>query len=444
MQKEKELLSGNIFKTYTSYLFPTIIGMLTHSVYCIVDVMFIGLFIGSQGLAAFNIAMPIYTIYSALGLMLGVGGSVTISILIGKNQKEHVNKVFTITFLFSSLIGLLMSISGLLFPESFANILGASPDLQAPVMEYLFPLHSLALIYLINCTMQVVIRADYNPKLVMIAAVAGNATNIILDYLFVCVFNLGLLGAATATALGPVVSSCVWIFHYLLKKNTFHFTKRFWDFKLFTRIIKNGIGTLILELSLGCVVIFFNYVLLDVSGEDAVAIFAIISNIAYVGKGAFNGISQAAQPLISMNYGAKQIERVNKTLNISLEFAICISLLCFILILIFPEQIIGIFLNKQDMYLLDHATLAAKLYFISFVFTAINTVLMYYFQSVESIKVTTLIALLRGLVFILIGLAILPKLLGETGVWLTISFAEIATLLIAITMKAKLDKLPLI
>ena len=441
MQKEQALLSGNIFKTYISYLVPTVIGMLTHSVYCIVDVMFIGLYIGSQGLAAFNIAMPIYTIYSALGLMLGVGGSVTISVLIGKGQKEHVNKVFTMTFIFTALIGLFMSISGLLFPETFANILGASPDLQAPVMKYLFPLHSLALIYLINCTMQVIIRADYNPKLVMIAAVAGNATNIILDYIFVCIFNWGLLGAASATALGPVVSTCVWIFHYIKKKNTFHFTRKFWDFSLFQRIIKNGIGTLILELSLGCVVIFFNYVLLDVSGEDAVAIFAIISNIAYVGKGAFNGISQAAQPLISVNYGAKQMNRVNKTLNIALCFAIGASLLCFILILLYPEQVIGIFLNKSDMHLLDHGAYAAKLYFISFVFTSINTVLMYYFQSAESIKVTTLIALLRGLVFILIGLAIFPKLLGEAGVWLTITFAEIFTLIIAIPMKHKLDKI---
>lgn len=92
MEKEATLLSGDIKKTYVSYLIPTIVGMLTNSVYCIVDVMFVGLCIGAQGLAAFNIAMPVYTIYSSLGLMLGVGGAVTISVLIGKGKKEQVDK----------------------------------------------------------------------------------------------------------------------------------------------------------------------------------------------------------------------------------------------------------------------------------------------------------------------------------------------------------------
>lgn len=129
MEKEQTLLSGDIKKTYVSYLIPTIVGMLTNSIYCIVDVMFVGLCIGAQGLAAFNIAMPVYTIYSSLGLMLGVGGAVTISVLIGKGKKEQVSQVLTMTVLCSALIGILMSAYGLLFPDAFARMLGASPEL---------------------------------------------------------------------------------------------------------------------------------------------------------------------------------------------------------------------------------------------------------------------------------------------------------------------------
>ena len=247
MEKEATLLSGDIKKTYVSYLIPTIVGMLTNSVYCIVDVMFVGLCIGAQGLAAFNIAMPVYTIYSSLGLMLGVGGAVTISVLIGKGKKEQVDKVFTLTVLCSALIGIVMSAYGLLFPDAFARMLGASPQLMQGVKDYLQPLHCVALIYILNCTMQVIIRADYNPKLVMVAAVCGNATNILFDWLFVSVFQWGLFGAAAATALGPCVAMSIWIFHYLLKKNTFKFTKHFWDFSLLQRIFKNGVGTFILR-----------------------------------------------------------------------------------------------------------------------------------------------------------------------------------------------------
>ena len=440
MNKEELLLHGDIKKTYISYLIPTITGMITNSIFCICDVMFIGLYIGAKGLAAFNVAMPIYTIYSSLGLMLGVGGAVTISVMIGRNQKEKVNKVFTTTVLLCLLVGCFMCFFGLCFPDAFAKLLGASPDLIDYVKKYLFPLQLTAIIYILNSTMQVIIRADYNPKLVMLAAVSGNLVNIVFDWLFIGVFNWGMFGGAAATALGPIVAICILSFHYIKKKNTFSLTRNFFEWDILQRIFKNGIGTFILELSLGAVVIFFNIVLLDVSGQDAVAVFAIISNIAYVGKGIFNGISQAAQPIISTNYGARNMTRVKQALHTALAAGLLFSLFCYLLILLFPEAIVGFFINAKEMYLLDHGVWAAKIYFISFAFTAVNTVLMYYFQSVESTKVTMLIAILRGLIFVLIGLFIFPNFLGELGVWITIIFSEVMALLVALPIKRKIDQ----
>ena len=440
MNKEELVLHGDIKKTYISYLIPTITGMITNSIFCICDVMFIGLYIGAKGLAAFNVAMPIYTIYSSFGLMLGVGGAVTISVMIGRNQKEKVNKVFTTTVLLCLLVGCFMCFFGLCFPDAFAKLLGASPDLIDYVKKYLFPLQLTAIIYVLNSTMQVIIRADYNPKLVMLAAVSGNLVNIVFDWLFIGVFNWGMFGGAAATALGPIVAICILSFHYIKKKNTFSLTRNFFEWDILQRIFKNGIGTFILELSLGAVVIFFNIVLLDVSGQDAVAVFAIISNIAYVGKGIFNGISQAAQPIISTNYGARNMTRVKQTLHTALAAGLIFSLFCYLLILLFPEAIVGFFINAEEMYLLDHGVWAAKIYFISFAFTAVNTVLMYYFQSVESTKVTMLIAILRGLIFVLIGLFIFPNFLGELGVWITIIFSEVMALLVALPIKRKIDQ----
>ena len=333
-----------------------------------------------------------------------------------------------------------MCFFGLCFPDAFAKLLGASPDLIDYVKKYLFPLQLTAIIYVLNSTMQVIIRADYNPKLVMLAAVSGNLVNIVFDWLFIGVFNWGMFGGAAATALGPIVAICILSFHYIKKKNTFSLTRNFFEWDILQRIFKNGIGTFILELSLGAVVIFFNIVLLDVSGQDAVAVFAIISNIAYVGKGIFNGISQAAQPIISTNYGARNMTRVKQTLHTALAAGLIFSLFCYLLILLFPEAIVGFFINAEEMYLLDHGVWAAKIYFISFAFTAVNTVLMYYFQSVESTKVTMLIAILRGLIFVLIGLFIFPNFLGELGVWITIIFSEVMALLVALPIKRKIDQ----
>lgn len=442
MKKEEALLNGDIKKTYISYLIPTITGMLTNSVYCIVDVMFVGLYLGSKGLAAFNIAMPIFTFYSSIGLMLGVGGATTISVLVGQGDKKNVNKVFSFTVFLSMIIGLLVCVFGLIFLEPFSIMMGATPELLPGVKEYLFPLQCTAMFYILNCTMQVIIRSDYNPKLVMAAAVTGNCLNILFDWLFVGVFEWGLIGASTATAIGPVVAICILSFHYITKRNTMHFTLHFFDKQLIIRVFKNGVGTFILEFSLGAVVFMFNFVLMRVSGDGAVAIYAIVSNIAYVGKGIFNGISQAAQPLISVNYGAGKFLRIKASIKVAITAAIFFSVACFIAILIFAEPLVQFFLGTNSTpQLITLGAESARIYFISFIFTAINTVLMYYFQSVENIKATTVIAFLRGIVLVAVGLAVFPALLGVTGVWITISFAEGLTLILAIYLKKRQDRI---
>lgn len=223
MTKEERLIKGNVTQTFFAYLIPTIIGMLTNSVYCMVDVMFVGLCIGEKGLAAFNIAMPIFTIFSSVGLMLGVGGAITISVLIGQGEKEQAHRVFTLTVFSSFAIGMLMTVCGVLFLRPLAVMLGATPELTTDVMDYLRPLQYVAVFYVMNCTMQVLIRADYNPKLVMAAAVAGNGMNILLDWLFVGVFHWGLAGASSATAVGPCVAMAILSFHYICKRNTLRF-----------------------------------------------------------------------------------------------------------------------------------------------------------------------------------------------------------------------------
>ncbi|MEG0693080.1 MAG: MATE family efflux transporter [Oscillospiraceae bacterium] len=438
MKKEKALLDGKIGKTYISYLIPTIIGMLTNSVYCIVDVMFVGIYVGSEGLAALNIAMPIFTFYSSIGLMLGIGGATTISVLIGQGDKQNVDKVFSFTIFLSAAIGLLVTILGIIFLEPFAIMMGATPELLQGVKYYTFPLQCTALFYILNCTMQVIIRADYNPKLVMTAAVVANGLNIFFDWLFVGVYGWGLTGAAAATAIGPVVAIVILSFHYTLKKNTMHFKLHCLDKNLIKRVFQNGIGTFILEFSSGAVIFMFNFVLLRVSGQAAVAVYAIISNIAYVGKGIFNGISQAAQPLISVNYGAANYNRVKKSMLITAVTGFLFAGLTSLAIFLFPAQIVGIFIG-DDIALLPIGVNAAKIYFISFVFTGINTVLMYYFQSVENMKVASLIAILRGFILIAVGLLIFPIFFGEAGVWITITFAEVVTLLIALPIKKKQD-----
>lgn len=439
MKKEEALLNGGIGKTYVSYLVPTIIGMLTNSVYCIVDVMFVGIFVGTDGLAALNIAMPIFTFYSSIGLMLGIGGATTISVLIGQGDRANVDKVFSFTVYLSAFIGLLVTVFGLIFLEPFAYLMGATPELLEGVKQYTLPLQCTSLFYILNCTLQVIVRADYNPKLVMVAAVTANMLNILLDWVFVALLHMGLFGAALATSIGPVVAVCILSIHYIAKKNSMHFKLHCIDLSLIKRVFQNGIGTFILEFSSGTVVFMFNLSLLKVSGQAAVAVYAIISNIAYVGKGIFNGISQASQPLISVNYGAANFSRVKKSMRITMLTSVIFSGITVLAIAIFPAQIIGIFIG-DDISLLPIGINAARIYFISFIFTGVNTAMMYFFQSVENTRAATIIAIMRGFVLIAVGLIIFPIFMGEAGVWISITFAEVITLILALYVLKKQNK----
>ena len=293
---------------------------------------------------------------------------------------------------------------------------------------------------MLNIFFQVIIRSDYNPKLVMVAVIIGNVTNIVLDYLFVVEFNMGLKGASIATGLGPLVAFLFLMLHFVFKKNNIKIVKNFFDREILMEVLKNGSGSSILEFTSGSIIFIFNFILLRVSDSDAVAIYAIVSNIAFVSKSIFAGISQAAQPLISVNYGAKNFDRVKKSVNIALKVSIVTGLFAYLMIILFPEQIMSVFIG-QYAHLMERATDILIIYFVSCVFTGINTTLMYYFQSTGNGKIATIIAISRGFILITIGLLIFTPFLGELGVWVSITFAEIVTLICILPIKKRYDKL---
>ena len=437
MEKTEKLLHQNIFKVFLGYLLPTVMGMITHSLYCLADVMFIGVYVGSTALAAMNICMPIFTLFTSIGLLIGVGASTTIMVKLGQGDHEGPNKIFSLAIVSNLIVGITVSVLSTLFLEPFARFLGATDQLMPYVAQYMMPINCTCFAFIFSSMLQVLIRADYNPRLVMIATVTGNLFNIVFDYVFMAKMNMGIFGASLATAISPFIALALMSLHYILKNNTLHFTKDCFDLALLKRILQNGIGTFCLEFTSGMIIFVFNIVLLRISGELAIACYTIISNIAYVGKGIFNGIAQATQPLISANYGAEQYNRSQRAAKISIITSIVFSTVVFILVLLVPRQIAGFF--SEDMALIEACVPAMKLYFVSFAFTGINTMLMYYFQSIERAKISTVIALSRGIVLVLVGIILLTPVLGENGVWLTITFAELGTLAFAYPYKRMVD-----
>ena len=262
-----ELTTKSVNKVYLKYLIPTLLGMLSNSIYCIVDIYFVSAGSGSQGLAAMNICMPVFTILSCVGLLFGVGGATIMSISQGSGDMNTRNKAFSVSVFMMLIVGLLFSVFGVLFRKEFAYLLGSDDQLLPLVLEYLTPVMCSVLPFVLMYSLSVLLRADNNPKLAMAALMVGNISNIILDYVFVSVFHMGIFGASVATSIAPVLSLIAASFHFILRKNTVHFKLRSFDPKVIGRILSVGIGSGIMELSAGAIIFMFNSAILNLGGE---------------------------------------------------------------------------------------------------------------------------------------------------------------------------------
>lgn len=418
-----------VWRSYLSYLIPTMIGMITYSLYCLTDVLFVSLGVGSEGLAALNISLPIFTIYSCIAILIGVGASVTMTICKGEGNDLAASKVLTMAVVSVGVIGSILMILSIVCVKPIAIALGANEEILKPAMDYLRPVTWGILFYMFSGILTVLVRSDGNPKLVMIAGIIGNVINMGLNYIFIILMGMGTFGAGFATAIGFSISMAILWFHFILKKNTVGFTKDFWDKTLFIRMFNNGGGACILEISTGMTIFMINRALMKTSGATAVAIYSVISNIAFIAKGMFGGMAQASQPIISMHYGLKEYQVVKTAHRYAMWVAGITGFMTWVIIGVFARDITA-WLVEPDVEIIKQGQIAICTYLTSFTFMGLNTILMYYFQSLEKPIYSGIMAFSRGIGLVFILLLILPSFWGELGVWLVLPVAEMISFII--------------
>ncbi len=426
-----DLRTASIRRLYLGFLVPTIIATVSNSLYCLADIYFISIGSGMLGLAAVNIVMPLYTIYSAIGLLFGVGASTVISIERGSGRDTAANEAFTLCMILLVLCGVILGGLSLLFLEPLAYALGATEELLPYVMEYMRPIVIGTLTFILMYACGILLRSDHAPKLAMISMLIGNISNIFLDYLCVVVLGWGLSGAAIATAFAPLITLGIASSHFILRHHQLHLCKPHDLIGLLRRIIANGAGSGILELTSGLIIFLFNAVILAIADATFLAAYAIVANIAYVLKGLFAAFGQAAQPIMSYNYGAREQKRVQATFHFAMGVTLIAAFALYVTFLLFPRPLADIFAHG-DVIVGALGAQGIILYFLSMPFTAFNTMLMYYFQSVECGRLSTLLAVAKGVVFIVIGIGLLFLLFQEMGIWLTVPFAEMMACLLGI------------
>ncbi|MDU4324804.1 MATE family efflux transporter [uncultured Clostridium sp.] len=430
------LLKDDVRKLYFKYFFPTMCAALSTSVYILFDTIFIGQGVGSKGLTALNISLPIYSIYFGTGLLIGIGGSTLMSIEKGRGREDKANKIFTLSFMIGIILAIIYFIVGFVFLEKIALILGATKEILPYVKEYMIVVVVGTIPFVMGSVMAPFIRADKAPKKAMFAVIFSGFLNIILDYIFVFPLNMGMRGAAIATVFSYTISCLILLTHLLSKNNTLRFKKNFYKLSYINRIIKCGLPSLFIEVSLGFVIFIFNIQILKIIGDDGVTAYSIISNTGIIAVALFNGISQTIQPLVSINIGANLKERAIKLRNLGLSTALIIGVSFFILCIVFPEQIVRIFV-KPSNEVLAIAINSIRIYSAAFIVMGINMVSGAYFQSIELAKESFIIAFCRGLLFVSISVFILPLFWGINGVWLSVPIGELLTLFVTIVFVKK-------
>ena len=449
MSNQKHLGDAPIGKLLLQYSIPAIIGMVVNALYNIVDRMFIGNIpdIGSLAITGVGITMPIMTIVLAFGMLIGIGTTANISLNLGKGNRTTAEKLLGNAFTLSIIVGLAIAITGTIFANPILNLFGASENTLFYAKEYIG-------IILLGCTFNILsfalnstVRADGNPKMSSITMVIGCGANIILDYLFIFVLNLGVKGAALATIISQAITFFIILYYYTagnsnlkLKIENFKLKKH-----LVTMTFAIGIAPFATQIANSLVQVIANNALKTYGSDLAIGAMTVISSLNIIFMMPIFGINQGCQPIIGFNYGAKKYERAKEAFKYATIAACVICIIGFISIQYFPTQIISLFNNDPELTTL--AIKGIRIYLLMMPVVGINIVATSYYQSIGKAKISMFVSLLRQVILLIPFTIILPKFIGLDGVWAAGACADSLSVIITLILLKKefkqLDKMQL-
>ncbi len=435
MSTKYDLKNDTVGKLFFHYFFMSTAGLMVLSVHIILDGIFIGNGIGSNGLAAINIAGVVFPFLNAVAFTIGFGAAAAISIEFGEKRKEKANAIFNQAFILSIIISLVYTIFSVLFIDRIVYMLGSNEALFQGVKDYLLVFSLFSFFYVSVIIFESAVRNDGEPVKSMISLIIGAVTNAVLDYVFIFIFHWGLKGAAFATGIAQIISFTYLIFHFVSHKGQLFFHIQKLNIVDIKRILKNGFPNFISQISITLIIIAGNWIVIHMIGEIGVAAFSILLYVNEFMILGFAGIAEALQPLVSYNYGSKEYGRVKTIVRLSINISLAIGLVMLFFSVVKPEIIIKLFNEEEN--LINLASHAMRLFFTGILFTGVNMILAAYFQAIEKPKISNIIQLLRGFVFVALALLILPNAIGENGLWISVPISEFLTFLVTIFLVTK-------
>lgn len=423
----------SVFTLFRRLLIPTLLGSMALSAVSTIDGIFVGHGVGANGVAAVNIVVPIYQVMAGLGFMVGAGCSVVASIHLSRKNAKVARINVSQALLFASLVSVLVIAAVEIFPEWTARLLGASETLLPDVVDYLRWIMPAFLFEIWSLIGLFIIRLDGAPKYAMWCNMVPAFMNVVLDWLFIFPLGMGVKGAAIATAISITAGGLMAIMYLLFFARTMRLASLKVSRTSVLLAIRNigyqcriGSSSLLGEMIMAVFIFVGNWQFMSYLGDTGVGAFGIACYYAPFFFMIGNAIAQAAQPIISYNFGAERLAFVIEARNLLLRTAIAFGFVVSALFMLFPKALTGLFVDVQSPA--GILSIEGMPYFgAGALFYILNIALIGYYQSIKKIRKSTVFMLLRGFIILIPMFFLLPIFAGTPGIWLAMPVSEILT-----------------
>lgn len=432
-------MMSQLAKQYIRFVSQNILGMIGVSLYIIADTFFISKAAGANGITVLNLALPVYGVIFAIGSMIGIGAATGYGIYHAQGKEKADYFLFQGLF-FICLVSIPFILGGIFIPDKIMMLMGGDDEIVRLGIPYTRTFLIFTPFFMLNYLFQGFVRNDNDPTRAMVATLSGSIFNIIFDYIFMFPMGLGLMGAAVATSISPMLGIGISLTHFKSKKNTLRIKMKKPDVKMLFASCQFGFSSFVSEISSAVITAVFNFLLLGLVGNIGVAAYGVIANLALVSVAVYNGISQGIQPLVSYQYGIGNAKNVKTLFGYSIVTVVSLFTVITCLIFAFTDPIISIFNGEGSAELAILAHEGLRIYFMGYIFAGINIVATGYLSATSRVKEAFYISMLRGFVAILACACFMSYVFGITGVWASFVAAEAVTFVVFVILMLKNGK----
>ena len=422
------------YKKIFRFALPSIVMMVFTSIYGVVDGTFVSNFVGKTPFAAVNLVWPFLMILGAFGFMIGTGGSALVAKTLGEDKKEDANRYFTMLITLVIILGLLLTILGLIVIRPLSSALGASGQMLEDCVTYGRTLVIFNTAFMLQSVFQSLFITAEKPRLGLIMTVIAGLTNMVLDALFIAVFKWGLVGAALATGLSQCIGGVLPLIYFMSSKNdtALKFVKTKLEGTVLLKACANGVSELMTTVSSSLVSMLYNFQLMRLAGQNGIAAYGAVMYVEFAFVAVFIGYSIGTAPIVSYHYGAGNNDEVKNMLQKSFKIMSILGITMMVLAQMLASPLAKVFVG-YDKELFDMTVHGFRLFSFYFILAGINIYSSSFLTALNNGIISAIISFSRTLGFETLSVIILPIFFKLDGVWMAITVAEICAFVISMS-----------